>query len=147
MADGGEGSQELTVESGVAGLGVWQLPGKEPQGGPRLLDTLLEYSTYVCVWGIHCKGDRSTRDGMHKDGHSGENVSSTRKAASRGGVQSNSLPGPLRVVVRGARIKAAFLINFLVVYWEPESCKNWEACWTNRSWTTYFFIIFAKNIN
>ena len=30
------------------------------------------------------------------------------KAASRGGDQSNSLPGPLRALVRRARIKAAF---------------------------------------
>ena len=35
------------------------------------------------------------------------------KAASRGGVQPNSLPGTLRALVRVARIKAAFLINFL----------------------------------
>ena len=32
MEDGGEGSQELTVEGGVAGLGVGQLPGEESQG-------------------------------------------------------------------------------------------------------------------
>ena len=36
-----------------------------------------------------------------------------QKAVSKGRVQSNSLPGPLRALVRGARIKAAFLINFL----------------------------------
>ena len=49
MVDGGEGSQELTVKGGVAGLGVGQLLGEEPQGGPRLLHMLLEYSTHVCV--------------------------------------------------------------------------------------------------
>ena len=49
MADGGEGSQELTVEGRVVGLDVGQLPGEEPQGGPRLLHTLLEYSTHLCV--------------------------------------------------------------------------------------------------
>ena len=37
-------------------------------------------------------------------------------------------------------------LTFKVAYWEPESCKIWEARWINRSWTTYFFIIFAKNI-
>ena len=35
-----------------------------------------------------------------------------QKAASMGGVQSNSLPGPLRELVRVARINPAFLINF-----------------------------------
>ena len=64
-------------KGGVAGLSVGQLPGEEGQGGPGLLHILLEYSTYVCICGIHCKGDRSTRDGMHKDRHGGENVSST----------------------------------------------------------------------
>ena len=34
MADGREGSQELTVKGGVVGLGVRQLPGEESQGGP-----------------------------------------------------------------------------------------------------------------
>ena len=34
MADGGEGSQELMVEGGVAGLRVGQLPGVEGEGGP-----------------------------------------------------------------------------------------------------------------
>ena len=32
MADGKEGSQELTVKGGIVGLGVGQLPGEEPQG-------------------------------------------------------------------------------------------------------------------
>ena len=49
MADGGEGSQELTVKGRVAGLCVSQLPGEEPQRGPRLVDMLLEHSPYVCV--------------------------------------------------------------------------------------------------
>ena len=29
VGDGGEGSQELTVEGGVVGLGVGQLPGED----------------------------------------------------------------------------------------------------------------------
>ena len=49
MADVREGSQELMVKGGVAGLGVGQLHGEEPQGKPRLLHILLEYSTHVCV--------------------------------------------------------------------------------------------------
>ena len=49
MADGGEGSQELTVESGVAGLSVGQLSGEEGEWGPRLLHTLLEYPTHMCI--------------------------------------------------------------------------------------------------
>ena len=32
MANGGKGSQELTVKCGVVGLGVRQLPGEESQG-------------------------------------------------------------------------------------------------------------------
>ena len=49
MADDGEGSQELNVKGRVAGHGVGQLPGKECQGGPRLLHMLLKYSTHVCI--------------------------------------------------------------------------------------------------
>ena len=36
-----------------------------------------------------------------------------RKVASQGVVQSNSLKGLLRSVVKGAKIDSAFLINFL----------------------------------
>ena len=57
---------------------------------------------------IGAPGTGCTRMGM------AERMSQARrKAASRDRVQSNSLPGPLRVLVRGARRNAAFLINFL----------------------------------
>ena len=49
MADGGEGSQELTVESKVESLSVRQLPGEEGEWGPRLLHMLLEYPTHMCI--------------------------------------------------------------------------------------------------
>ena len=49
MAVGGEDSQELMVEGGVAGFGVRQLPREEHQGGPRLLHNLLEYHTHMCI--------------------------------------------------------------------------------------------------
>ena len=113
MADGGESSQELTVEGGVAGL---------------VLDSFLEknfrgnHDCCTCCWSspttsvseasvakeIGAPGMGCTRIGTV------ERMSQAqRKAASRGGVQSNSLPGPLRALVRGARINTSFLINFL----------------------------------
>ena len=49
MADGGEDSQELTVEGGIAGLDVGQLLGEESQGEPRWLHMLLEYPTHMCI--------------------------------------------------------------------------------------------------
>ena len=49
MADGGEGSKELTVKGGVAGLSVQQLSREEGKWGPKLLHTLLEYHTHVCI--------------------------------------------------------------------------------------------------
>ena len=53
MADGGEGSQELTVESGVAGLSVGQLPGEEGEGGTKtvahIAGELLQFVYLRCL--------------------------------------------------------------------------------------------------
>ena len=41
MADGGESSQELTVEGGAAGSSVGKFPWIEGKGGPGLLHTFV----------------------------------------------------------------------------------------------------------
>ena len=113
MADGGKGSQELMIEGRVVGLGVRQLPGEEPRGDQDCC-TRCWITPPTCVSEattareIGAPGMGCTRIGVVK------RLSLARqKAASRGGVKSNSLPGPLRALVRGARINTAFLINFL----------------------------------
>ena len=47
MADCGEGSQEFKVEGGEAGLGVGQLLGEEPQGGPRTVPGVPHQRVYL----------------------------------------------------------------------------------------------------
>ena len=96
MADGGEGSQELLVEGGVVGLRVGQLPGEEDKGGSRLLHTLLENPFHTVM---------STAKKMSQ---------AVQNAASRGGVQSNSLPGPLKGVGEGGQEKHCNLDKFPV---------------------------------
>ena len=49
MADGWGRESRQTVEGGLAGLSVRQLPGEESQGGPRLLHMLLGYTTFLCI--------------------------------------------------------------------------------------------------
>ena len=55
----------------------------------------------------------STRDGMHKNGHGGEKVSSTAESSISGQSPIQQFTGPLRVLVRGPRINLAFFMNFL----------------------------------
>ena len=112
MADDREGNQELTVKGREAGLGVGQLPGEESQGGPRLLHTLLEYPTHVCISDT-AREIGAPGTGCMRMGTEERMFRAWRKAVSRVGVQSNSLPGPLWALMRGAKINEAFLINFL----------------------------------
>ena len=84
MADDRESSQKLMVEGGVAGLSVGQLPGEEGEVGPRLLHTLLQYSTHLCIQGIYYYGESITWNRMHKDGNGGENVSNTEESCIQG---------------------------------------------------------------
>ena len=103
MVDGGEGSQELTVESRVAGLVPDSFLEKNLWGDqdcwtscwstPPMCESEASTAREIGAPGMEC-----TRMGMV------ERMSQAwPKAASRGGVQSNSLPGPLSVFGEGGQ--------------------------------------------
>ena len=116
MADGGEVSQELKVEGRVVGLSFLVLDSflEKKARGDQNCCTRCWSTPPACVSEastakeIGAPGMGCTRMGTE------ERMSRAGlKAASRVGVQSNSIPGPLRLLVRGPKINAAFLINFL----------------------------------
>ena len=110
MADGGKSSKELMVEGGVAGLGVRQLP----RGPDQDCCTRCWSSPPTCVSEASSAREIGAPGmGCTRMGNKERMSQAWQKAASRGRVQSNSLPGPLRALVRGARINTAFSINFL----------------------------------
>ena len=71
----------------------------------------MEYSTNVGVRGVNSKGDRSTRFRVSEYRDCSKELLGEDEGRVELGDQRRDLPGPLRVLVRGARTWAEFRRN------------------------------------